>query len=94
MKCTLKNDDVVDIITMLEDQEGCIYRHFKGNLYRVLYIGKHTETLEDYVIYQQLADEQNIWIRPVEMFVSKVDKAKYSDVKQTYRFEKVKGGRK
>ena len=41
-----------------------IYRHFKGNEYRLLYTAKHSETLEDMVVYQALYDERGIWVRP------------------------------
>lgn len=44
------------------------YRHFKGKEYRVLYTAKHSETLEDMVVYQALYGEMGIWVRPAEMF--------------------------
>ena len=47
---------------------GKYYRHFKGNLYRVLYIAKHSETLEDIVVYQAMYGEKGIWVRPKAMF--------------------------
>lgn len=68
---------------------GKIYRHFKGNRYLVLCIAMHTETLEDMVIYQDVSDESKIYARPLEMFQSKVEKDKYPDVLQTYRFEEL-----
>ena len=62
-----------------------IYRHFKGNKYIVIGIGTHSETHEECVIYK---DKNNkIWIRPLEMFISKVDKEKYPNAAQEYRFE-------
>lgn len=63
---------------------GKNYRHFKGTIYKVIAIAKNTETLEDMVIYTH---DDKIWARPYDMFVSKVDKEKYPDIKQIYRFE-------
>ena len=65
---------------------GKNYKHFKGTLYKVIAIAKHSETLEDMVVYTH--DDQ-IWVRPYNMFIEKVDKEKYPDVKQEYRFELV-----
>ena len=44
------------------------YRHFKGNVYRVLHIAKHSETLEDMVVYQAMYGERGIWVRSRVMF--------------------------
>jgi hypothetical protein len=49
---------------------GKKYRHFKGNDYLVLHIAKHSETLEDMVVYQALYGEMGIWVRPLNMFLS------------------------
>ena len=44
------------------------YRHFKGNEYEVLYIAKHSETMEDMVVYRALYGEHGIWVRPASMW--------------------------
>lgn len=49
------------------------YLHFKGKEYEVLYVGKHTETLEDVVIYRALYGDFGIWVRPLKMFTEKVE---------------------
>ena len=71
---------------MREIQINKIYKHFKGHLYKVLYIGKDSETLEKVVIYQNI-ENGDVWVRPYEMFNSLVNKEKYPNVKQKYRFE-------
>ena len=64
-----------------------VYKHFKGNLYFVEDIDEHTETGESMVIYRALYAEHKLYARPLSMFASKVDKVKYPNVKQEYRFE-------
>jgi len=48
---------------------GKKYRHFKGNEYLVLHVAKHSETMEDLVVYQALYGERGIWVRPLSMFL-------------------------
>jgi hypothetical protein len=74
---------------MIDIVEPGYYRHFKGNLYRVLMTAKHTETEESMVIYQAMYGHRQIWCRPYSDFVAKVDKTKYPNSSQTYRFEKI-----
>ena len=64
-----------------------IYKHFKGDLYLVEDVVLHSETKEKMVLYRALYGDCKRYVRPYDMFVSKVDKIKYPDVKQEYRFE-------
>lgn len=70
-----------------EIEIGKVYKHFKGNIYKVLNIGKDSETLEKVVIYQNI-ENGDVWVRPYEMFNSLVDREKYPEIEQKYRFEK------
>jgi hypothetical protein len=66
-----------------------IYRHFKGKIYQIITLAHDSETLADMVVYQQLYAPFEAYVRPLDMFMSEVDHAKYPDVKQLYRFEKI-----
>ena len=63
------------------------YRHFKGNIYQIRCLARHTETRERMVVYQAMYGTFEIYVRPLAMFMEEVDRVKYPDVKQKYRFE-------
>ena len=64
-----------------------IYKHFKGNYYLVVDVATDTETNREVVIYRSLYKDMKLWVRDKEMFLSEVDRYKYPDVLQKYRFE-------
>ena len=73
-----------------------IYKHFKGHTYKVIAIGYDSENYNEddpsksrLVVYQNVENNE-VWVRPYDMFNSLVDKKKYPDIKQKYRFEEVK----
>lgn len=79
-------------------QVGDIVKHFKREcvlkessiyIYKILAFAQHSENGEKLVIYQGLYPPYKICARPYDMFMSEVDKEKYPEIKQKYRFEKI-----
>ena len=71
---------------MREVKEGQVYKHFKNIIVEVLCVAKDAENLKEMVFYKHI-DNGDIWVRPIEEFLSEVNHEKYPDVKQKYRFE-------
>ena len=72
---------------MREVQIGRVYLHFKGDYYVAEAAAHDSETGEAVVIYRKLYADGGLWVRPMAMFLEPVDKKKYPDAKQEYRFE-------
>lgn len=51
-----------------------LYRHFKGNLYELVEVARHSETLEDYVVYRALYGDHGLWVRPLTMFIEQIER--------------------
>ena len=71
---------------MREVKVGGTYRHFKGNIYKVICVALDSEDKHKVVVY---TDGKHNWVRDYEMFLSKVEKDKYPDVKEEFRFTEV-----
>ncbi|MEK7507535.1 MAG: DUF1653 domain-containing protein [Patescibacteria group bacterium] len=63
---------------------GGKYRHFKGKDYKVVGVAKHSETLEEYVVYQELYGDGLLWVRPKAMFLESVEKGNYKGPRFTH----------
>lgn len=78
---------LLERVKTLKNHEGKLVKHFKGKMYRIIGVVEHTETGEALVIYKAMYGEYKKYARPVDMFLSPVDKEKYPEAKQDYRFE-------
>lgn len=86
-KLTIEELEVFCRIDKLRKQKGKLVKHFKGKIYMIMDFVEHTETEEELVIYKAMYGDYKKYARPIDMFISKVDKNKYPDCKQEYRFQ-------
>lgn len=68
-------------------QHHSLYRHYKGNLYYVIGLAEHSETNEMMVVYHALYGDNEMWVRPLDMFLSEVPEGKENPTGQKYRFK-------
>lgn len=71
----------------MEEIKKGLYRHFKGNLYEVIDIATHSETLEQYVVYRALYGEHGLWVRPISMWNEEVTRDGKTHKRFTYEGE-------
>lgn len=72
----------------MDDVVAGMYRHYKGNLYQVMGVARHSETEEELVVYRALYGERGLWVRPKAMFLEKV----IVDGRAVPRFERLGEG--
>lgn len=91
MKYVRRDNSVIEFTTILEDyDQASIFHHFKGHDYKIVTIARDSDNLEDVVVYRGEYDDNPCWCRRIDEFFSEMDQEKYPDVKQKYRFEKIK----
>lgn len=74
---------------MKKPVSGEFYRHFKGKIYQIRELAKDSETGEEMVVYQGMYPPFQVWVRPLSIFLEKVDHEKYPECCQQYRFERL-----
>lgn len=74
-------------LDILGTHDGKLVKHFEGKLYLIIGSARHTEMDEVLVIYKAMYDDYKIHAKPIDMFLSKVDKDKHPDVEQEYVFD-------
>lgn len=79
---------MVSELKRILDHRGKLVRHFKGDIYQIIDIAKHTESGEELVIYRALYGDCKIYARPLSMFIEKVPEGKENPTGQEYRFAK------
>ncbi len=62
---------------------GQMYKHYKGGEYKILALAKHSESLEEMVVYQNIQEPEKIWARPLDLFLQPVEQ----DGKELVRFQ-------
>lgn len=87
MRKTFEHGDVVRHFKYetLSEEEQRTYKY----IYVVLHTATHTETGEQLIVYRPFIQDGTVYVRPLNMFMSKVDKEKYPDIQQEYRFEEM-----
>jgi hypothetical protein len=88
MKYIRKDKSVIEFITILEDEKNAsVFKHFKDKNYKIVTIAIDSENELEVVVYKALYGDYKCYIRNADMFFSEVEKEKYPNVKQKYRFE-------
>lgn len=83
-----RDNETIEIITYLDSPtKATVFKHFKGQEYKVVAIARDSENLEEKVIYRGEYENNPLWIRSYKDFFSEVDHEKYPEIKQKYRFE-------
>lgn len=91
MKVIREDNEELEFTTIFEDsKKASIFKHFKGNIYKVVTIAKDCEDLKEMIIYQGQYDDKPCWVREKDDFFGLINKEKYPDSDQKYRFEKLK----